>query len=547
MEELQRRLDAAERRSQKADEILRAEMAVRKHVEKALGESKKYAASIVETIHHPLLVLTADLRIRSANRSFYQMFKVTAAETEGKGIYSIGNQQWEVPALRELLEKIIPKDTHFDNFEVDHKFPAIGRKRMLLNARRIYQESKNTEMILLAIEDVTERKQMEEALQASETRYRRLFETAQDGILILDSDTGQIVDVNPFLIEKLGYTREDFLGRKLWEIGPLEDVEASRVAFLELQNKGYVRYEDLPVETKDGRRIDVEFICNVYSVNHEKVIQCNIRDITERRRAKEALAHRAVLERMNRKLVVLNAELDEFTNVASHDLQEPLRTLTSFSDLLRKDLGDSMPERVAQDLDFITDAAKRMQTLIRDLLALSRAGRVDTKREKVFLSECADRALKVLTIRLKETGAQVGRDNLPGVWGDSTLLTQLYQNLIGNALKFSGDQRPVIRLTCEKENGNQIFGVKDNGIGIEPKYAQQIFQPFHRLHGRAQYEGSGIGLAICRKIVERHGGRIWVNSEPGRGAHFRFTISYRRRDHEDSEPRESGYHPSGGG
>jgi light-regulated signal transduction histidine kinase (bacteriophytochrome) len=261
------------------------------------------------------------------------------------------------------------------------------------------------------------------------------------------------------------------------------------------------------------------------------VIQCNIRDITERRRAEEALADRTVqLERMNRELVALNAELDDFNQVASHDLQEPLRTLIAFSGLLRKDLGDSLPERAAQDLGFITDAAKKMERLIRDLLALSRAGRAAKKREKVSLAECADRALEALAMRVKETGAQVMREELPDVWGDPTLLTELYQNLIGNALKFSGDQPPIIQLTLEESDGDLVFGVKDNGIGIEPKYAQQIFQPFRRLHGRAEYEGSGIGLAICRKIVERHGGKIWVDSEPGKGAHFRFTLLHRRRE-----------------
>jgi signal transduction histidine kinase len=250
----------------------------------------------------------------------------------------------------------------------------------------------------------------------------------------------------------------------------------------------------------------------------------------EQRRAEEALAERtAQLERTNRELVAVNAELDDFTNVASHDLQEPLRTLTAFSDMLRKDLDQSLPEKAAQDVGFITDAAKRMQTLIQDLLALSRAGRVAKKREKVSLGECADLALEALAIRMKETGARVTRDELPEVWGDSTLLTQLYQNLIGNALKFCGDQAPIIRLTVEERDGSPVFGVKDNGIGIESKYAQQIFQPFRRLHSHAQYEGSGIGLAICRKIVERHGGKIWVDSEPGKGAHFRFTITHRRR------------------
>jgi light-regulated signal transduction histidine kinase (bacteriophytochrome) len=254
-------------------------------------------------------------------------------------------------------------------------------------------------------------------------------------------------------------------------------------------------------------------------------------EIAKSKRAEEALADRTVqLERINRELVSLNADLDDFTNMASHDMQEPLRTLMAFSDLLRRDLGDSLSEQAAKDLTFITEAAKKMQALIQDLLALSRAGRAPKKREKVSLRECADLALEALAMRVKETGAQIIYDKLPEVWGDSTLLTQLYQNLIGNALKFSGDQRPIIQLTFEERAGTQVFGVKDNGIGIEPHYAREVFKPFRRLHGRAQYEGSGVGLAICRKIVDRHGGKIWVESEPGKGAHFRFTFPHRTKE-----------------
>jgi len=168
-----------------------------------------------------------------------------------------------------------------------------------------------------------------------------------------------------------------------------------------------------------------------------------------------------------------------------------------------------------------------MQRLIKDLLALSRTGRSAHKREKISLSECADQALEALAMRVKETGAQIIRDKLPDVWGDSTLLTELYQNLIGNALKFCENHHPLIHLTVEERDGDRIFGVKDNGIGIEPQYAEEIFKPFRRLHGRAEYEGSGIGLAICRKIIERHRGKIWVESEPGKGSHFRFTILHR--------------------
>jgi PAS domain S-box-containing protein len=211
------------------------------------------------------------------------------------------------------LEEIIPQNAYFNDFEVDHEFPVIGRRTMLLNARRIYREGQGTDMILLALEDITDHKRSEEALKISETRYRRLFESAQDGILILDAETGQISDVNPFLVEMLGYSHEEFLGKKLWEIGPFKNMEASKAAFLELQSKGYVRYNDLPLETKEGRPIAVEFVSNVYLVNHHKVIQCNIRDITERKLIAEALqqAHNELERRVEERTVELRTALSE--------------------------------------------------------------------------------------------------------------------------------------------------------------------------------------------------------------------------------------------
>jgi formate hydrogenlyase transcriptional activator len=311
------RLDATERRLQEASELLQAQIAERKRVEESFEDARKYTESIVETIREPLIVLTPDLKVISANRSFYETFQVTPEETGGKFIFNVGNHQWDVPALRELLGEIIPQNTQFSNFEVDHAFPRIGRKRMLLNARRIYREGKGTDRILLAIEDISDQKQTEEALKNSETRYRRLFETAQDGILILDAETGQISDVNPFLVEMLGYSHDDFLGKKLWEIGAFKDIEASKATFLELQDKGYVSYKDLPLETKDGRPLDVEFVSNVYLVNHHKVIQCNIRDITERKLIGESLqrAHSELERRVAEKTVELRTALSEINTL----------------------------------------------------------------------------------------------------------------------------------------------------------------------------------------------------------------------------------------
>jgi light-regulated signal transduction histidine kinase (bacteriophytochrome) len=248
----------------------------------------------------------------------------------------------------------------------------------------------------------------------------------------------------------------------------------------------------------------------------------------------------AQLEQVNADLVRRNAELDEFSYIASHDLQAPVRKLINFCEYLRRDLGSDLPARAAQDIDFIVGAAAHMQQLIQDLLTLSRAGRMTLQRLWISLNTCADRALEALAMRIRETNALITRDPLPMVWGDPTLLTQLYQNLIDNALKFVNNDQPTIRLTAEWHGEQWIFGVQDQGIGLKPEYAEQIFAPFKRLHSQAEYAGTGIGLAICRQAVERHGGRIWVESQPEKGAHFKFILTdsaeAEKRTRHDTQP-----------
>ena len=291
----------------------------------------KYDEAILATIREPLVVMDASLRIISANESFYDSFLVKPEETEGKLIYDLGNRQWDIPKLRELLEEVLPKNTRFNDFEVNYEFPQLGKRIMLLNASRLYDKGQKTQMILLAIEDITERKRLEYEMVSSEVRYRRLFETAQDGILILDAETGLITDVNPFLIEMLGYYKNEFIGKKLWEISPFKDTKSGQTAFLELQTKGYIRYSDLPLETKDGRSMEVEFVSNVYQVNGQKVIQCNIRDNTARVKAEHDIRERvkelqclySISRVLEKPELSLDEILQEIVNLIPPSMQYP--------------------------------------------------------------------------------------------------------------------------------------------------------------------------------------------------------------------------------
>ena len=236
----------------------------------------------------------------------------------------------------------------------------------------------------------------------------------------------------------------------------------------------------------------------------------------------EQLEHR-VLER-TAELRRSNEDLEQFAYVASHDLQEPLRMISSYVALLRQREGAKLDQNSLQFIAFALDGATRMQQLIQDLLAYARVGKQGKEFEGVEGNDACDGALANLEVAIEKAGAQVTRAALPAVHGDLTLLTQLFQNLVGNALKFRGEAAPTIHLGCERKGGEWEFTVRDNGIGIAPQDFERVFVVFQRLHTREKYPGSGIGLSVCKKIVERHGGRIWVESKPGRGTTFHFTL-----------------------
>lgn len=348
---------------------------------------------------------------------------------------------------------------------------------------------------------------------------------------------GRIVLFNRMAERIFGYARGELVGQPVESLIPRRLREAHAAQRSEFMRSPAMRAmgagRDLFAVRKDGSEFPVEIGLQPLSTPGGQMVLASVIDITARKEVEDQRRKDAEA------LAASNRELEQFAQFASHDLQEPLRKLVSFSELLVEDLGVDLPEAAKRDLGYITDAALRMRSLVRALLDLSRSGRREMTVQDVALADCVREAIDALSVSIEEARADVSADPLPSWRGDRVLLTQLFQNLIGNAIKFRrpGD-RPVVRVTCERREGRTVFGVRDNGIGIATENLDEVFRPFRRLHGRGEYEGTGIGLAICVKAVERHGGRIWATSEPGQGTHFQFTLepeSSRRSGASDRE------------
>jgi PAS domain S-box-containing protein len=393
-----------------------------------------------------------------------------------------------------------------------------------------------TEQIEVRSEEAETRS--EQAIRASELTYRRLFEAAKDGILILDSETGRISDVNPFLVELLGFSHGEMVGKTVGELSPFKDIESNKIMLERLQEQGYVRYEDLPLETTDNRRIAVEFVSNVYQAGVKKVIQCNVRDITERKRAQDEIRRlnaeleQRVTERTeqlqssNEQLQSSNDQLSAFSYSVSHDLRAPLRHIVGFVERLQKDAASSLSEKNLRHLTAIFQSAKRMGDLIDDLLAFSRIGQSEMQKTKVNLDELVRETLG--DFQAETTGREIvwTINVLPVVRADRALLRLVFVNLISNALKFtSGRAEAKIEIGCSPDVSNEtVIFIRDNGAGFDPKYSEKLFGVFQRLHSQKEFEGTGIGLANVRRIIRRHGGRTWAEGSVDGGAAFYFSI-----------------------
>ncbi len=361
-----------------------------------------------------------------------------------------------------------------------------------------------------------------------ETSLCAFMEASPDGALVVNCQ-GAIVLVNSELERLSGYPSDELVGQHVDVLVPerYHRTHSDQVADYMHQPQpiaiGIRR--NLHGRHKDGSEIPVEIGLNPIELERDTIVLAMIRDITERRRVEERQRrYAAQLKQANVELQRSNQQLGEFAYVASHDLQEPLRSVGHFCQLLKQQYKGRLDEQADMWIDFAVDGAQRMRTLIDDLLAYSRVTTQTQQFEVVDCSAVMHRVIANLSSSIEQSRAEVIQADLPTVTADKTQMLQLFQNLIGNAIKFRKEKTPKVHVGAERHEDEWIFAVRDNGIGIEPEHRERVFKMFKRLHTHEQYAGNGVGLAICKRIVERHGGRIWLESQSGEGTVFFFSI-----------------------
>jgi len=383
-------------------------------------------------------------------------------------------------------------------------------------------ESTEGILVTAAIRDISVRKRAEEQLARTERRYRGLLEAAPDAMVVVDQD-GRIVLVNVQAEKTFAYYRDELIGQPVTNIIPVGFAERLIADGLRSPEDALAQQIGTGIELvarcKNGTEFPIEIMLSPLESAEGTLVTAAIRDIAVRKRAE---AH--LLEKMA-ELHRSNEELGQFAYIASHDLQEPLRMVASYTQLLAKRYKGRLDADADEFIAFAVDGANRMQRLIQDLLAFSRVGTAGAELGPVSSEHALGEALRNLNGIIGERGAVISSDPLPEVHADESQLAQMFQNLIGNAIKYQGKKVPKIHVSAARSDDDiWLFSVKDNGIGIEKKYFERIFGMFQRLHGRDEFSGTGIGLAICKKIIERHGGSISVSSRPSHGSTFTFSL-----------------------
>jgi len=555
--------DAADREALETLSVAFAEALMRKRAEVALREHREHLAELVKLRTEELARRNDELRreiaerrrveeaLRREEEHFRALTESTSDwiwEVDENGVYTYAS-----PKVRDILgyepEEVIGK-TPFDIMPEDEAQRVAEEFREVAAAAKPFAGLENTNRRkdgrLVVLEssgvpmfdadgrlrgyrgidrDVTARKLTEVALRESEERFRSLAENAYDAISIMDYDVKtrkrRLVYCNDRYVEMSGYTRQQLEGvDDIAQLQITSGAEDDRL-FDRLLEEGLPSRGTGSWRRPDGRENVFEWTGVRFEAGGKVRVIGIDRDITDQRRTEAKL--NATLEELKRS----NRELEQFAYVASHDLQEPLRTVTSFIQLLKQRYEGRLDSDADEFIGFVVDGVGRMRQLINDLLTYSRVQTRGGEFAPTDSGAVMEQTLVDLKAGIVDSGAVVTCDPLPTVLADVAQLRQLFQNLVGNAIKFRGQQPPRVHVSAEPRGDEWVFSVRDNGIGIASQYNERIFQIFQRLHTRSEYKGTGIGLAVCRRIVERHGGRIWVESEPGKGSSFFFTLPNR--------------------
>ena len=512
-----------------------------KVLEHKLGEeAASKLAAIIESSKDSIIGKNLDGVITSWNDGAQELYGYAAAEAVGQSISMMipPDRQNEIPTVLETLVR----GGSLDSYETERITKSGKRIDVSLTISPIKDSSGRLIGASTIGRDITAWKLAQSAQHTSELRYRRLFESAKDGILILDGDSGRIVDVNPYLVEMLRYSKEELVGKELWEIGLFTDVEASRLAFSELQRQGYTRYDDLSLQTSDGEVRAVEFVSNSYLVGERRVLQCNIRDISDRKQAETALkqANQSLelalkeLHEKGEELASMTQQLWQASKLATmgelaasvaHELNNPLATLALHAESLLEQLPGDDPKRRA--VDVIEQEVERMATLVSNLLLFSR--RSHQQISTVDLREEITNSLDFIQYHLRSHKIDIVKDFarvLPTVQADRQQLRQVFLNLITNA----SDAMPnggtlTVRSRGGIMSGGQtavVLEFSDTGTGVQMGDLPKLWEPFFTT--KPEGKGTGLGLAICRRTVEEHRGTIAIETGPGRGATVRIHI-----------------------
>jgi PAS domain S-box-containing protein len=511
-------------KDQKAALVVVRDLSERTRADAALRDSEERYRQLVE-------LLPDAVYIHSGNTIVY----VNAA-----GIKVFGAEHADQILGRDYLDFCHPDDRarirarHADLIKFGESSEFATRRRMRLDGSEFPAETaaqrlfwKDRPATLVVVRDLTEAVHAQESIEAKSALLEATVNALNEGLWAFDNDL-RMLTWNERAVEILGFPAEMFYVGASFEdfiryasargdYGPGDPQEhlTSRIAIARSGN-----FESFERKAANGRIIETR----VHPMKDGGMV-ATFMDITERKiaeQARETLTRR--LAGQASELKRSNEELEQFAYIASHDLQEPLRMVSSYCQLLERRYKDKLDGDAGEFIRFAVDGANRMQTLINDLLAFSRVGRHGKAMQPVSLQAALDIACANLKRAIAETNVEIGADPLPQVMGDDTQLAQLFQNLIENAIKFRREEPARIRVSARQTAEGFEIAVQDNGIGMEPQYAERIFLMFQRLHDRTKFAGNGIGLAICKKIVERHDGRIWVESEPGKGSTFKFTL-----------------------